>query len=79
MFHGTGHTFSKNLMIEKAREEKADIVFYGHTHIFTDKKMGNIRFINPGSTSYNRDLTAPCYARVYLLDDGNVRVERVDL
>ncbi|MBQ6334866.1 MAG: YfcE family phosphodiesterase [Erysipelotrichaceae bacterium] len=79
MFHGNGYTFSDKLLLQKAKDEKADIVFFGHTHSFCDKMIGNVRFINPGSTSYNRDLTAPCYARVYLLDDGKVRVERVDL
>lgn len=79
MFHGTGYTFSKKLMVDKARSVKADIVFYGHTHTFADDIFSNIHFINPGSTLYNRDLTSPSYARVYLLDDGRVRVERIDL
>ncbi len=79
MFHGTGFTFSKKLMLEKAREKKADIVFFGHTHSFTDIVWNNIHFINPGSTLYNRDLSDPSYARVYLLDDGSVSTERVDL
>ena len=79
MFHGTGYTFSKKLLIDKAKSVKADIVFYGHSHTFTDNEFNKIRFINPGSTLYNRDLTSPSYARVYLLDDGKVRVERIDL
>ncbi|MBQ9425453.1 MAG: metallophosphoesterase family protein [Erysipelotrichaceae bacterium] len=79
IFHGTGYTFSKNLMLDKAKSVKADIVFFGHTHSFTDQIYSNIRFINPGSTLYNRDLTSPSYARVYLMDDGKVRVERIDL
>ena len=79
MFHGTGYTFSKKLLIDKAKSVKADIVFYGHSHTFADNEFNKIRFINPGSTLYNRDLTSPSYARVYLLDDGKVRVERIDL
>ncbi len=79
MFHGTGYTFSDKLLIQKAKEEKADIIFYGHSHIFSHKIMNNVHFINPGSTSHNRDLTSPCYARVYLFDDGRVHVERIDL
>ncbi len=79
IFHGTGYTFSDKLMIDKAKSEKADVVFYGHTHTFTDELLSNIRFINPGSTLYNRDLTAPSYARVYIDDDGKIFVERVDL
>ena len=79
IFHGTGYTFSRKLMIDKARSEKADVVFYGHTHSFADDIYNNIRFINPGSTLYNRDLTSPSYARVYIDDDGKIFAERVDL
>ena len=79
IFHGTGYTYSENLMVERAKEEKADVVFFGHTHMFFDETISNIRFINPGSTLYNRDLTSPCYARVYLNDDGSIHVERIDL
>ena len=42
IFHGTGYTFSQNLMLEKAKSVKADIVFFGHTHIFTDEIYDNI-------------------------------------
>ena len=79
IFHGTGYTFAKNLMIDKAKSVNADIVLFGHTHTFTDKVMNNIHFINPGSTLYNRDLTSPSYARLYLMEDGKVRAERIDL
>ena len=79
IFHGTGYTYSQKLMLERAKEEKADVVFFGHTHMFCDTTISNVRFINPGSTLYNRDLTSPSYARVYLNDDGSIHVERIDL
>ncbi len=79
IMHGHKLIYSWNLMVDKAKKEKCDVVFYGHTHSFYDDIHNGIRFINPGSCHYNRDLTAPCYARVYILDDGNIRVERVDL
>ncbi|MBR5754924.1 MAG: YfcE family phosphodiesterase [Erysipelotrichaceae bacterium] len=79
MMHGDGYTWSFNTFTDKAKKEKADIVLFGHTHMFHDEMHNGIRFINPGSCYHNRDMTAPCYARVYLLDDGTVKCERINL
>ena len=79
MIHGHQYTYSSNLLVYKAQEEKCDVVFFGHTHSFYDDIESGVRLINPGSCYHNRDLTSPCYARVYILDDGNIRVERIDL
>ncbi|MBQ6493833.1 MAG: YfcE family phosphodiesterase [Erysipelotrichaceae bacterium] len=79
LMHGHHYTYSDNLLADKTKENKCDVLFYGHTHIFADKTVKGIRMINPGSSYYNRDLSSPCYARVYLLEDGNIRVERIDL
>ena len=79
MIHGNGYTYQMDQFARKARSEHADVVFFGHTHSFMDKVFSGIHFINPGSTFYNRDLTSPCYARVYINDDGSIRVERIDL
>ncbi len=79
LIHGHGYTYQMDHFVKKARNEHVDVVFFGHTHMFTDKVYSGIRFINPGSTFYNRDLTSPCYARVYFYDDGSIRTERVDL
>ena len=79
MFHGTGYTYSQKLMLNKAKDEKADVVFFGHTHVFTDETINKIRFINPGSTYHNRDMSCPCYAIVCFYDDGSISVERKDL
>lgn len=79
IMHGHHYCYSMNEMYEKARNENVDTVFYGHTHVFADKIYNGLRFINPGSSFHNRDFTAPCYARVYILDDNSIRVERIDL
>ena len=78
LLHGDGYTYSMNSFVFKAQSHNADIVLFGHTHVFCDELIGGIRFINPGSCWRNRDLTAPCYARLYL-DKDNVRVQRIDL
>ena len=64
----------------KARMTGCDTVLYGHTHIFDDTEVNGIRFINPGSISYNRDGTNPCFALIYINDaTGDMYVERIDV
>lgn len=79
VMHGHQYVYSWKSMVEKAKKEKCDVVFFGHTHSFYDDIHNGIRFINPGSCHYNRDMTSPCYARVFILDDGSIKVNRVDL
>lgn len=38
----------------KALEEKANLVFFGHTHVIGCEKVGNTLFLNPGSISQPR-------------------------
>ncbi|MDO4197620.1 MAG: metallophosphoesterase family protein [Erysipelotrichaceae bacterium] len=79
LFHGNGYTFSKKDLRYKTIEEGCDTVFYGHTHLFNDEIMDGIHLINPGSCYYNRDYTAPCYAQVFIDDDDNIFVKRVNI
>ena len=78
MIHGDGYTYSMNAFCFLAQQENCDMVLFGHTHMFFDEMYNGIHFINPGSIWRNRDLTPPCYARLYL-DKEKVRVERIDL
>lgn len=79
MIHGNGYTDSYNMLINKTRKEKCDVLFFGHIHEFVDDEYMGIRLINPGSCFYNRDLSNPCYARVYIDTLGNIKCERIDL
>lgn len=72
-----GHLFSAKYGLErlsyKAEELGADIVFFGHTHVACDEKIGNVRLINPGSSGrYD-----PVCAVVEIDDKGNVLVNHV--
>lgn len=42
-------------MSKMAKEEGCDTVFFGHTHVATDKIVDGVRLINPGSLYYSRD------------------------
>ncbi len=79
IFHSHKLIYSWKLMVDKAKKEKSDVVFFGHTHSFYDDNHNGIRLLYHGSCHSNCDLTATCYARVYILDDGSIRVDRVDL
>ena len=80
ILHGNPYvsSFSDQALVEKAIKDKADIVFFGHTHIFSDYEKEGIRFINPGSCNYNRDGSSPSYAVVTIDQDG-VEVIRCDI
>ena len=78
LIHGNGYIDNQDLLDYLIEEEKIDIVFYGHTHRFSDFIYENIRYINPGSCRNNRDGTRPSYALVYI-DDDNITVKRFDL
>ncbi len=80
MLHGNPYvsSFSDNGLVAKAIQDKADIVFFGHTHVFADYEKEGIRFINPGSCNFNRDGTCPSYAVVTIGKEG-VTVQRVDI
>lgn len=59
----------------KAREEKADIVLYGHTHVPRIDETGGILMMNPGALAYSRYSTGATYGMVTIGTDGKVSGE----
>lgn len=51
-----------------AREKKADLFLFGHTHVPTQEWVGGSLLLNPGSIGYGRD---PSYA-VVRIEDGKL-------
>jgi len=78
--HGDGYVFMEHreTLVQMARDFNADIVFFGHTHVFEDSIVDGIRLINPGSLYYNRDRTSTSYA-IVTIDKNNINVERIDV
>ncbi len=74
-----GHLFSAKFGLErlsyKASEEGADMVFFGHTHTQTDKTLGGVRLINPGSA----DKYMSACSVVELDEKGNVLVNMLNI
>lgn len=60
-----GHKYrikdSMQALIEKAKEQKADIVVFGHTHIPTVETVDGILLFNPGSISFPRSRQGATY------------------
>lgn len=70
--------FGNTHLIYKAKECEADIVMYGHTHIFNNEVIDGITIINPGSAGYDRGGEYESYV-VMNIDEENVEFERVEL
>ena len=62
----------------KALEEKADLVLYGHTHRQNIEWVGNVLFVNPGSTSLPRD-GKPGAAVINIDGNGGFDVDMINL
>ena len=75
LIHGEKYAYSVQSLLMKAQENKADIVFFGHTHVFFYKEFNGITLINPGSTYYNRNGEAASYALIEL-NESSITVIR---
>ena len=49
-----------------------DFVLHGHTHVPRDEKIGNVRFLNPGSVGKANHGAAPSFAWLGITADGQV-------
>ncbi len=65
-----------DMLAEKAKENKCDIVFFGHTHIPFDAEIDGIRLVNPGSIWHNRDGSKPSYC-IVTLNGKEIKVEKM--
>ena len=76
-----GHTYGNcdlKTLSNAAKQYGCDLVFFGHLHRFIDEICDGVRLINPGSCSYNKDRSKPCFALVDVSEDI-VNVKRIDL
>ena len=65
--HKYGVKYSLAGLLKKAKEEKADICIYGHTHIKALEEIDGVIVINPGSARRS-------YA-VLTIENGDIKVE----
>lgn len=57
MTHGHRQSvyYSRGELARVAMQKGAKIALYGHTHVFRDEMLGEVRLINPGSAYLPRD------------------------
>lgn len=70
--HGHNHAvkYTHDVIKKIAAQNKADIIFYGHTHCRECKYEDGFYILNPGSASCPRDGTAPSYAYIDITEKG---------
>ncbi len=78
IFATHGHQYSRMQMIMKAKEQGANILCCGHSHIKELDSDEEMIIINPGSTSLPRDGSSSCaviedhIAKIYHLETGEL-------
>jgi putative phosphoesterase len=82
LFHGSpwkelnGYIYPDTLL-ERFRQLTYKFVLLGHTHYAMDRKMQDVRIINPGSCGQPRDYNQPSYAVLYT-ESEKVTIKRVE-
>jgi putative phosphoesterase len=74
-----GHLYSFDSLYYKAKEENANFVLFGHTHVALIEKYENIYFVNPGSIPHPRDNTKGTYAILNIDNNRNVDIKIIYL
>lgn len=62
--------FSTARIVHEAKQNQADIVLYGHTHVSDCRYEDGIYILNPGSLSIPRDGKNPSYALIDVSEKG---------
>lgn len=88
MVHGHEHDCKRTLLplYYTAREHQADIVLFGHSHLYGAEMKDGILFLNPGSTLLPRAGNEPTFAEIewdhdeagYKISFKNLRLEIID-
>ena len=76
--HGHKYCVSigEDMLKNAARQKKADIVMYGHTHVPVVREEDGLVILNPGSISYPRQRgRKPSYIIMNILPNGKAEYE----
>ena len=78
--HGYGVSMGTERLIEEARDRKADIVMFGHTHRPYYEDLGDLIVLNPGSLTYPRqEGREPSFMLMEIDKNGEIHVEKTFL
>ena len=65
-------------LVQKAKAIGAQLVLFGHSHVYEVTTIDGITLVNPGSCYYNRDGKKPCYAVVFI-ENKEIVVQRLEV
>lgn len=69
--HHYGVSMGNEMLLDEAKDRKADIVFFGHTHTPLIKEIEGITFVNPGSLTHPRQMgRLPSFVIMDIDDNG---------
>lgn len=73
--HGAGGT-TESRALQAFRNEKVDVILFGHSHVPLVRREGDVLLFNPGSPTARR--TQPRYSfGVWDIEDGRLRTKHV--
>jgi uncharacterized protein len=77
MCHGHRHSLYGGFhsLIAAARNNQANVVLYGHTHVPSYKNIDGLLFINPGSVGRPRSRVGASFAVIECAPNGQLTVE----
>lgn len=79
MVHGHLHNVKQNLLslFYEGKEQEAQIVLFGHSHLFGAEMRDGILFVNPGSTLLPRGGNPATYAIIEWTSDVQVTFKTI--
>ena len=72
--HRYGVYFSRDKVVEAAKQKEADVALFGHTHRPLIDNFGGMLVVNPGSVALPRSPIGPTFAMLNIRD-GVVRAD----
>lgn len=76
IFYTHGHKYNvkngEDYLIMQAKMNNADVVLFGHSHVFTAFEKNGVTVINPGSIAFPRDGSTGTYC-VIEIDGKNIK------
>lgn len=60
-----------DILREMTADNKADIIIYGHSHVYSEKRVNTQLFLNPGSVALPRDGKYGSFAIIEISENKN--------
>lgn len=75
--HLYGYRNREERLAQAAIAQNCQVVAFGHTHVPMVRRVQGVLLVNPGSMTFPRDGKDPCYAKMIVNDDGEIRISLI--